>query len=42
MFQQTVHNAVLEVIDAITTGQGIRVLSESERKPVLKSFAKSA
>ena len=37
MFQQTVHNAVLEVIDQITSSKGIR-LSELERKPVMKSF----
>lgn len=42
MFQQTVHNSVLEVIDTMTAAKGIRVLSENERKPILKAFAKSA
>jgi len=35
MFQKAVHNAVLEVIDEITTAQGLRALAESERKPAL-------
>lgn len=38
MFMQSVHNAVLEVIDDITKAQGIRALSESERKPILREF----
>jgi hypothetical protein len=42
MFQQTVHNAVLEVIDAMTAAKGLRGLSEIERKPILKTFARSA
>lgn len=42
MFQQAVHNAVLEVIDQVTAGKGVRALSEFERKPILKSFAHSA
>jgi len=41
MFQQSVHNAVLEVIDCITASKGIRALTEAERKPVLKTFAAS-
>jgi len=41
MFQESVHNAVLEVIDFMTTSKGVQALTESERKPVLKSFAAS-
>ena len=42
MFQQAVHNAVLEVIDEVTSAKGVRVLSEFQRKPTLKSFTQSA
>ena len=42
MFQSAVHNAVLEVIDCVTKDKGVRALSESERKPLLKAFAASA
>lgn len=38
MFQESVHRAVLEVVDQISATKGIRALSESERKPILKSF----
>lgn len=38
MFQKAVHNAVLEVIDQLTTAKGIRALSEAERKPVMREF----
>ena len=38
MYQQAVHNAVLEVIDTMTAAQGLRALSESERKPVMREF----
>jgi hypothetical protein len=38
MFQQTVHNAMMETIDAITGTKGIRPLTELERKPVMKDF----
>ena len=38
MFQDSVHNAVLEVIDGLTTAKGIRALSELERKPVMRNF----
>jgi hypothetical protein len=41
MFQDSVHSAVMEVIDGITTQKGLRSLSDSERKPVLNTlFAK--
>lgn len=35
MFQGAVHSAVLEVIDEITKTNGLRALSEAERKPIL-------
>jgi hypothetical protein len=38
MFQQAVHNAVLEVIDSMTADKGVRALSESERKPIMREF----
>lgn len=38
MFQSAVHNAVLEVMDAITKENGLRVLSEAERKPIMREF----
>ena len=41
MFQQAVHSAVLEVVDGMTANKGIRALSESERKPIMKRFAAS-
>jgi hypothetical protein len=40
MFQQSVHNAVLEAVDQLTSGKGVRALSELERKPALIHFAK--
>jgi hypothetical protein len=42
MFQDAVHNAVLEVMDCITTSKGVRALTEAERKPILKRFGPSA
>ena len=42
MFQEAVHNSVLEVLDGMTSAKGLRTLSELERKPILKAFAKSA
>lgn len=36
MFQEAIHNAMLEVLDGITTSKGIRALSELERKPILR------
>lgn len=38
MFQESVHSAVLEVIDGMTSAKGIRALSELERKPILREF----
>ena len=42
MFQQLVHNAVMEAVDQMTSGKGVRALSELERKPALMHFAKGA
>lgn len=40
MFQETVRLSVLEVIDGMTTGKGIRGLSELDRKPIMREFYK--
>jgi hypothetical protein len=37
-FLQSVHGSVLEVIDDITKTNGLKVLSESERKPIMSDF----
>jgi hypothetical protein len=41
MFQTATHTAMLEVLDSITSSQGIRGLTEIERKPVMREFFKS-
>ncbi|GMW03100.1 MAG: hypothetical protein AMXMBFR84_42360 [Candidatus Hydrogenedentota bacterium] len=38
MFQESVHSAVLEVVDHVSKTKGIRALSEGERKPVMRNF----
>lgn len=38
MFQSAVHAAVMEVVDGLTKAKGLRALSESERKPMIKGF----
>lgn len=38
MFQSAVHASVLEVVDNMTKPQGIRALSESDRKPIMREF----
>jgi hypothetical protein len=38
MFQTATHTALLEVIDSITSAQGMRSLPETERKPIMKGF----
>jgi hypothetical protein len=38
MFQQSVHAAVMEAVDGLTSAKGLRALSELERKPILKEF----
>ena len=40
MFQESVHKAVLEVIDQMTQAKGLRGLSELERKPILRNIFK--
>ena len=40
MFQESVRLSVLEVLDQVTQAKGLRSLSESERKPILKEFSK--
>jgi hypothetical protein len=42
MFQKSIHQAVLEVVDGMTAAKGVRALSEFERKPVMKSMSASA
>lgn len=38
MFQALVHSAVLEVVDSLTKTNGLRVLSETDRKPMMRDF----
>lgn len=38
MFFMSVHNAVLDVVDETTSVQGVRPLTESERKPIMREF----
>jgi hypothetical protein len=38
MFQKALHNAVLEVLDELTTANGVRALTDSDRKPVMREF----
>jgi len=38
MFQKAIHNAVLEAVDTVTNAKGIRALSETERKPIMREF----
>jgi hypothetical protein len=40
MFQQSVQNAVMEVVDQVTAGKGMRQLTEAERKPIMRDFWK--
>lgn len=40
MFQKSVHAAILEVIDTLTTEKGIKALTEMERKPTMTDFFK--
>jgi len=40
MFQDSIHAAVLEVIDQAAEGKGIRALSELEKKPILSDLFK--
>jgi hypothetical protein len=38
MFRTATHQAVLEVVDLITSSQNLKALPEAERKPVLREF----
>ncbi len=40
MFQKAVHNAVLEVVDQLTSAKGARSLSELDRKPVMRQLTR--
>ena len=40
MFQDAVHSAVLEVIEQVTEGKGVKGLSELERKPIMNDLFK--
>ena len=41
MFYNLIHGAVLEVIDGLRSEQGLRLLSESDRKPVMRDYGSS-
>lgn len=38
MFQTATHSAVMEVVDSITAAQGVRGLTEIERKPIMRQL----
>jgi hypothetical protein len=38
MYQQAVHGAIVQVVDELTTAQGLPPLSEFERKPVMREL----
>ena len=38
MFQAATHGAVLGALEAVTTAKGVRALTESERKPIMRDF----
>jgi hypothetical protein len=40
MFQDSVHSAVLEVIEQATEGKGLKALSEPEKKPIMSDLFK--
>ena len=40
MFQESVHRAVIEVLDGITTAKGLKALTEAEKKPILTGLFK--
>ena len=40
MFQQAVQKLVMDVIEEVTAANGIRALTELERKPVMRDFFK--
>lgn len=38
MFQSIAHGAVLSALDTVTEAKGLRSLTESERKPIMRDF----
>lgn len=38
MFQTAVHSAVMEVIDSITSEQGLKAVPDADRKPIMRDF----
>lgn len=38
MFREAVHQAVMAVVDDMTKTKGLRMLSEAERKPIMREF----
>jgi len=38
MFQESIHGAVLEVLEGSTKAKGLKSLSEGERKPIMTDF----
>lgn len=38
MFQSVAHGSLLAALDAVTEARGLRALTESERKPVMRDF----
>ncbi len=40
MYQESVHLAVLEILDGIIAAKGIRTLTETERKPIMSDLFK--
>ena len=38
MFQSVVHTAVLEVVDHLMSANGVRAMTELERKPIMREF----
>ena len=42
MFQESIHIAVLEVLDQTTQASGLRLLTESERKPIMQDLLKKS
>lgn len=38
MFQSLTHSGVLEVVDGMIENKGLKALTESERKPILRDF----
>lgn len=38
MFRDSIHSAVLEVVDELTNSTGLRALTDGERKPVMSDF----